>query len=340
MNHTESLNDEYYIKRLCAENLSDLVYLVKDSYLTQKVNWSKPAEVIAYLKNIYNRDISIESFQKKYNTAIFGGQYIGYIAYATATDEPAAYYGMFPVKITYQGQTYLCAQSGDTMTHSNHRRKGLFKLVALKANELAKHEGIRCVFGFPVEASFYGFKKYLAWQFCEKIHSYNFLVFTFPMAHLLKKISETAFNIHRKYVYALLNLFSTKEPFVYSSIEKGYAQINRDADYFHYKDNSNKFVMTLNTASMWFSYDGTFAIGDIVFEDERDVKKIIRKLSLIAFACGVLRIRFYTSPNIAIDTLLQQHYPFREGLNIGYLDFDSNIPIEKLKFTFADFDTF
>ena len=95
---------EYRFERLSDNNLKDLVLL---------------------FKNAFNKDFSIEFIKKKYATEGYGLKYVGFIAYAT-DNTPAAYYGIFPTKVRYNNKEYLCAQSGDTMTHSDHRGKHCF----------------------------------------------------------------------------------------------------------------------------------------------------------------------------------------------------------------------
>jgi len=316
----ENLKEEYIYERLSKDNLKDLLYLIKDCY---------------------NREDSIERLKKKYNTKAWGAEYVGYLAYSNETKEPAAYYGVFPISFSYKGETLLAAQSGDTMTHSNHRRKGLFTKLAKVCYTLAQNEGIKFVFGFPVDASFPGFKKKLDWKFHEKINAYDFLVFTIPIAEILKRTNATFFKSYLKFVKRFFKKNQVSSVNITNSVLKeGMAGIKRDDDYLLYKNDESKFFVQKNSATAWIKIDGTIAIGDIFYENEKDVYKLITKLKWIAFLLGISRVRAYFSPNTKIDSLLKKIKAPREGINVGYLDFESGIPIEKMKFAFADFDTF
>ena len=70
-----------------------------------------------------------ENIQNKYDTSTFGLKDIGLLAEAQ-DGSPAAYYGVFPIKMSYHGQDILAAQSGDTMTSPLHQKKGLFTQLA------------------------------------------------------------------------------------------------------------------------------------------------------------------------------------------------------------------
>ncbi|MBX7203773.1 MAG: GNAT family N-acetyltransferase, partial [Bacteroidia bacterium] len=111
---------DYRIERISEERLKDLIQLYKASFgKTYPIN---------YLKN-------------KFNTQYTGVSFVGYLAYDPA-GQPAAYYGVFPCHIRYNGRQILSAQSGDTMTHPAHQGKGLFTKLAKLTYELAKELNI------------------------------------------------------------------------------------------------------------------------------------------------------------------------------------------------------
>src|SRR5258708_39658673 len=98
----EISDGEYSILRLNKDNLTDVARLHS---------------------SVYSSAPSYE-FQKKYNTAFTGVEYVAVIAY-DKDHQPAAYYGVMPCFIQFEDKIILAAQSGDTMTHPDHRGKGL-----------------------------------------------------------------------------------------------------------------------------------------------------------------------------------------------------------------------
>src|SRR5690349_10058338 len=143
--------EEYYFERLTPENISDLVSIYKEAF---------------------GKVVTVDFLNNKNNTAWCGISYAGYIAYASATKTPAAFYGVFPCYLSYQGQTILAAQSGDTMTHKDHQGKGLFVTLAKKTYQLVESLGVKVVFGFPNENSYPGFVRKLNWDHYEDLHAY------------------------------------------------------------------------------------------------------------------------------------------------------------------------
>ena len=98
--------------------------------------------------------------------------HIGFLAF-DEDGSPVAFYGVFPCLASWEGQTMLVAQSGDTMTHPSHTRKGLFILLANMTYNLAKEKGVKLIFGFPNQNSFSGFANRLNWKFEEEMDSFS-----------------------------------------------------------------------------------------------------------------------------------------------------------------------
>ena len=94
--------------------------------------------LIPLMKDCFGMDVNIEYFEWKFvkNPA---GFVEGYIA-VSDEGEIAAYYGVIPEIYIINGKPTTIYQSCDTMTHSKHRRKGLFQKLALHCYECLKNE--------------------------------------------------------------------------------------------------------------------------------------------------------------------------------------------------------
>jgi len=129
-------------------------------------------------------DVNIEYFEWKFvkNPA---GFVEGYIA-VSDEGEIAAYYGVIPEIYIINGKPTTIYQSCDTMTHSKHRRKGLFQKLALHCYECLKNENKLFVIGFGGGQSTPGFLKF-GW-----IHVFNMKYYFFPkvFSFLKKPLNE------------------------------------------------------------------------------------------------------------------------------------------------------
>jgi hypothetical protein len=129
---------EYNIQRIGAENFNVLIPLMKDCF---------------------GMDVNIDYFRWKYleNPA---GNFIGFIAVEKSTGEIGAYYGVIPQCFYIDGTERIIYQSCDTMTHSRHRRRGLFQKLALHCYDYIRTNHFFFIIGFGGGQSTPGFLKF------------------------------------------------------------------------------------------------------------------------------------------------------------------------------------
>ena len=127
-------------------------------YRIEPISEGRFPSLIPLMHDAFGDNVDVEFFRWKYfkNPA---GPVIGNIALAE-NSEVAAFYGMIPEVYRWGGETLRLYQSCDTMTHSRHRRKGLFQRLALQtyAEGVAADPNF-CAIGFGGETSTPGFLK-------------------------------------------------------------------------------------------------------------------------------------------------------------------------------------
>jgi hypothetical protein len=143
--------DNYTIYRLEKENFDSLIPLMQDCF---------------------GMEVDIHYFKWKYLDNP-DGFVRGYIA-KSSTNEIAAYYGVIPQMISFFGEDKLIYQSCDTMTHSKHRRKGLFQQLAKHCYSELKKENQLFIIGFGGSESTPGFLKF-GWK-----HLFNCKNYFYP----------------------------------------------------------------------------------------------------------------------------------------------------------------
>ncbi|MEO8148389.1 MAG: GNAT family N-acetyltransferase [Bacteroidia bacterium] len=278
-------------------------------------------------------------FLKKWNTDFTGHKNIGFIAF-TKSGEPIAYYGVFPCFVEYNGEKFLASQSGDTMTHPDHAGKGLFTTLAKMTYQLAQEEGIEFVVGFPNDNSYPVLVKKLNFTHRENLKTYKVNVKTLPVAAFFKKFIR-CFPIYKFYLDIIFSFIKSDKPFLESSlVEKNVVCILHDKAFFDYKSFQNNFLVKVGGINVWLKSDGWLLIGDIEKNESIDFKKFLSGLKKLAFITGHTKIVFSASENTFIDNLLKQNTIFEKGGYFCYLNLISKIPVENMKFTTADLDTF
>lgn len=144
-------------------------------YEIKKLDAVKFDLLIPLMQDCFGMDVKLDYFRWKYlqNPA---GIVEGYYAVHKTSNEIAAYYGVIPQFYIVSGKKQKWYQSCDTMTHTKHRRKGLFQSLAKHCYaELSKEDDL-VIIGFGGKESTPGFIKF-GWE--QLLHIRNYFHPTF-----------------------------------------------------------------------------------------------------------------------------------------------------------------
>jgi GNAT superfamily N-acetyltransferase len=114
--------------------------------------------LLPIMKDAFGKTVDVGYFRWKFidNPA---GHFLGFIA-RSPEGEIGAYYGVIPERYNVAGKVRTLYQSCDTMTHSQHRRRGLFQMLALHCYQHLRDRGELFVIGFGGGQSTPGFLKF------------------------------------------------------------------------------------------------------------------------------------------------------------------------------------
>ena len=309
----------YHFEKLTRDNLDDLIYIFKDAF---------------------GRSIDRAYTEKKQDTSAFGPSFVGYIAYSEEK-EPAAFYGVFPCLALFNGNKYLVAQSGDTMTHSRHRGKGLFTQLALKTYEYCKESGVHLVFGFPNENSYPGFIKNLHWQHFDDFQAYLVRVKTIPWIRV-KRLLGLSSALHVAWCRFVLKFAKTGIPFQNSVIQNEIGGVDRSKDFYEYKKYEEHFLVAISGVNVWLKVsDEYLMIGDIEQCDENKFGSVISGLKKLSFWMCLPHLRYHCSTGAFHEGNFKK-YGILHNISypIGGVNFTNTLSLNQLKFTMADNDGF
>jgi len=285
----------------------------------------------------FDAEIDFKTFQKKYDTKNLGHEIIGFLAVHKITKEPSAYYGVFPVKALINGKEVLIAQSGDTMTHKNHRKKGLFVHLAKITFDECCNRGIQFIFGLPNKNSYHGFVNKLDWLHVDDVERFDLklAIKTFPLPKLCLKAN--LFSNYIKYAKRVLKKAIVKDPFQFCNPQAVTKKILRNKEYLEYKATSDKVFIKINGVVLWIKFTDVFWIGDIDNYEMFDLK-IIQELKRLAFLLGYNTISFHINKNAKPGFLRYFKQYNSEALCYYYIN-KEDYQGTNLIITAADFDT-
>lgn len=308
-------------------------------YIFRRVSGNDYPSLAGLYKNAFNVNIDVEAIRKRFNTTPLGAPHIGFIAIHSESNELAAYYGVYPVKLIYKDQTILAAQSGDTMTHSQHRLRGLFIQLARLTFEECRATGIRLIFGFPNDNSLPGFINKLNWQKIDDIQRWDLkLKFkTFPLPKICRgsKFLDGAFKV---YASRVLKKKITSPPASFTNQSScDLARVNRDENYLAYKNSRDKFFIRIEDQLLWIKLTDVLWVGEISdFQSVND--RFLKKLKRLAFLLGYNTISFNVNSSIGLPAFMDRFQKMSADVSC-ILPLDQNPGFKNILFTGADFDT-
>ena len=314
---SKTINTEYAIVRLTRDNIKDLAKL--------------------YLE-VYDSRIGEEYFIKKYNTAYTGVENVGFLAYSKS-NQPIAYYGVIPCFIKCEKEIVLAAQSADTMTHPKHRYKGMFMELSEKTFDLCKELSIRLVFGFPNQNSYYGAITKLGWKETEKMDCFTIPVNALPLKSISQKLKlKKLYNQYSEFI--LKRKLIPSNGVANSVLHDGFAGVYRSDEYLSHKTYSGARVIQIDNSRVWINNRNNLLIGDMEGVIEKNFSRVISKLKAIAWQLGLKQLQFHCSQETGLHKLFKSSFKSSKSFPVLFQDFGSSIPLEKIKFTFADIDIF
>ncbi|MDB4918235.1 GNAT family N-acetyltransferase [Mucilaginibacter sp.] len=307
-------------------------------YIVERLNTENLTDIEQLYAAVYGKQAIPGFFAKKYDTAFTGVKYTGFIAY-NSQRQPMAFYAVIPCFVKSDNKIILAAQSADTMTHPDHRNKGLFVELALTTFQLCRDLKIQLLFGFPNQNSLPGFVNKLGWRItdtmdCFIIHTDNFswkgIIGKFPV---LK-------NLYTSYQEGILNKYVAKQNRLDNSVlNDGCGGVYRDEYYFNYKTYSNTKFIKAGTSTLWVKINSILLIGDIAVQPD-DFDDMIYELKKLAGKLGIKQIHFHASPGTSLHSLFAMRFNSIPSFPVIFKVLGEDLRIDKIKFTSADIDTF
>jgi hypothetical protein len=314
---TDNKINDYFIERLSEHNLHDV----------EKLHTA-----------VYGKVPPAGFFFKKYNTSFTQVKYIGFIAYNT-NRVAIAYYGVIPCFIKVNDTIVLAAQSADTMTHPQFRFKGLFVELSNITFQLCLDNDINLLFGFPNQNSLPGAINKLGWQMTGQMDCFIIASGGLVWDKVFSKLPvlRGIFSAYQK--SCLKKYLLPKQGMANSVLEDGFSGVYRDRHYLNYKSYTDNHIIKIGNSLLWIKIGRELLIGDILVK-QADFDSVIYQLKLLCRRLGVAGIQFHTSTGTSLHNLFSARFEALPSFAVLFQNLKGDVPIDKIKFTSADIDTF
>jgi hypothetical protein len=211
-------------------------------------------------------------------------------------------------------------------------------MLALKAYDLMRREGVRFVYAYHSENTFHSCKK-LDWQLAFTMKGFLIKTNTVPIAKAVRKIGRLK-SRYDDYVLGVLKSFETSQnDFENSNSDSGLYHIY-NLDFFSYKCFTDNLISELESVKFWLNISSRISVGDVRFNSEKDLVNGIEALKKLANKLGLNEILFQTTPGTNLEQVLSKRYDGFESWKVGYCMFDKDMEMGEFRSNFGELDTF
>ncbi|MFY7944308.1 MAG: GNAT family N-acetyltransferase [Crocinitomicaceae bacterium] len=259
------------------------------NYISEKLSENNLNQLAWLFEQEHGSKFSLEYFKRKFNTDWTGKKHIGFFA-KDEENQVGAFYGGFPCQLKVDDEKILVLQSGDTITHANHRKKGLFIRLAEETYQYAESEGFDYVFGFPNKNSEHGFFQKLGWENLGSSTDFTFTFSNFNWFGLCHKFTFLK-RFYESFWRKQEARYSISPYELFKDYKHSYNGVRKDSNFLQYKLNyGNSKLVKIDNKIFWIKKDNGIRLGEIFQRNEEiDIYSYLKPL---AKAFGVRRIHF------------------------------------------------
>lgn len=291
------------------------------------------------LKVFGPRGFTPEWVRRKYAWERDGARSFACVAF-DGDERPVANVGVLPWPIRHGRRVELAAQLADCATSADHRGRGLHARLVALVHEVADSAGMTFVFRFSNDLAFSITTTKLGYTPLDDLVEFHPRIRTVWAERVARRVRlADAFDRHVD--RRVRESIDAGPPLESSVLREGFACTDRDRALLDYKERfEGSRVLQLDGARVWLRVCHGLLIGDMAAESDAEFNRGADALERLAARLGVHRVVFQASPGIELSRRLGARYPLASTRHVSLFDLCSRIPLDALRFTFGDIDTF
>jgi GNAT superfamily N-acetyltransferase len=312
------------------------------TYRLAQIRGPEMAPLVPLFRQTFRRrDFTLDWLQKKYACAYEGVGGFSCVAF-TESGQAVGSFGILPWPIRFGDRTEVAAQLVDAATHRDHRRRGLFTQLGRMACELSEAAGISFLFAFPHPQgdSYPAFIRNLGYEHIDDLVEYRKTICSGWLERASLHSSRLRW-LYEKQVQRRLNAYTSGDAVLENSlISEGFAATERSRAFHAYKSFTGSRVLDLDGGRVWLKVRRGLLVGDLEASSEAGMEKTVKALELLAARLRIHQIIFQSSKSTRFSRFFEDRFQTLPCLTVVYRNLHSQIPAEKLRFTFGDLDNF
>lgn len=298
------------------------------------------APVLPLFRDAFGKEFDADRLARKYACNAAGLPAFVAVAFAE-NGEAAGSVGVLPWPVRFGDRGEMAGQMVDVATGNEHRGRGLFVQLAEFARGLCESAGVAFLFGFPNEAAYPIWMNKLGYEHIHDLVEYRVPVRTL-WAERVARRSRALTGFYERHVARTLRPYVPADPVLENSLVlEGFAGIGRDREFLAYKTafNSSR-VLAVDGGRVWVNLQHGVLIGDLEATSDADMARSLRALEKLARQLGLHQIVFQVSQGTRFSPFFDSRSRTLPGLPVIRRNLSSEIPAERLRFSFGDLDNF
>jgi hypothetical protein len=283
---------------------------------------------------VYGKQLSMAYLRAKYrpmepHTGLFG-------TLAFIENKPIGFIGIIPQKLEYHGKQEWTGFVVDAMTLPTHRSWVLFSKLIQSNHQMLSAAGFAslCTNSVPQTAILYNPR--IGWTASHQLNAYKIPVMNRNLAYVRRKtlrfFNQNAQTIFRSFLSPATSFSSFESQDV--------VRVCRDESFLKYKEENGSFFATHKDGSIWLKQLGSLYIGEVMIRSNQEFESLMQWLIPLARKAGAPEIIFQTSPGSLTDACFAKKHTAFPSWTLGYFNLSSEFPLDKIRMTIGDFDTF
>jgi hypothetical protein len=313
------------------------------TYRLARLRGPEMGPLVPLFRKVYKRrDFSRQWLEQKYACEYRGISGSTYAAFTEAGQAVAAV-GVLPWPIRFGTRTEIGGQLVDAATDVDHRGRGLFTRVTDMAREHSAADGISLIFGFARHQgdSYPRLIRHLGYEHLDDLIESRMSIRTVFAERIARRVGALR-PLYERYLQRTLSAHASKDTVLQNSLlADGFAATDRTAAFHAYKSFAGNRVIAVDGGRVWLNVKRGLLVGDLEAVSEADMRKTACSLERLAARLGVHQIAFQASTDTRFSRgIFELRSPATPMLAVVYRNLGSEIPHEKLRFTFGDLDNF
>lgn len=333
---------------ICSPNHHETnsVYCPMDSYEFRKLHAENLPDLLFLMRKVAKKHFSRAQLVKKYHTPWSNGQYHGYIAYEKSSGRPVGATAALPLRaVLTDGRELPITQLTDALVLPTHRGRGLMTRLTTLIMAAHEAEGTELFFVLPNQDAVHGVLKKMGFQQTASMQYHHLKINTLPLEALCRRAGFSRF--FQWWGRRALSPFLAPEDWVMPSsvLQEGFAGILHDFDFFSYKIFTFNRLCMVSGIDCWLKLDSGLLVGDVALPEncaDEQFDAWLHTLRGIARRAGLRQIIFQSTPASRLNEKLSARYRPNPSWAVCVRATNDSLRAEMqgLRFVYGDFDTF